>query len=294
GDEVEDVLLEVRAGARDGVDLVLADHLGQRDPELRGAHRAGHRNQHLAATVQVPAPRLGRVDEGGRVEVAEMPCHEVGDRSVHRPCVEVSVRTQRQKVVGAAPTRPWGADRAPNAPDAALPLRIPASHRNVEEGGCAQPAPRRRFREEPALSPRTPPQPAGAFGGLAAPFAPRRPRVRISSAPASVMTAGTTDRKSPSVAPVPSALSHASPAETASAPATLRAALGTAGLAERGAMVSRRPNAATASARSTSRAATQSGRVSHHSGELGLSSSPAPPGPSSSATSRTMAVTCHT
>src|SRR5690606_16758549 len=158
---------------------------------------------------------------------------------------------------------------------------IPASHRNVEEGGCAQPAPRRRLREEPALSPRTPPQPAGAFGGLAAPFAPRRPRVRISSAPASVMTAGTTLKDSPSVAPVPSALNHVSPAETASAPATLRPALGTGRPADRGAMVSKRPNAATANARSTSRAATQSGRVSHHSGEFGVSRSPAPPGPSS-------------
>ena len=48
-DEVEDVLLEVRARAGDGVDLVLPDHLGERQPELGGGHRAGHRQEHLAA-----------------------------------------------------------------------------------------------------------------------------------------------------------------------------------------------------------------------------------------------------
>jgi hypothetical protein len=47
-DEIEDVLLEIRAGAADGVDLVLPDHFRQREAEFRRAHRAGQRHEHLA------------------------------------------------------------------------------------------------------------------------------------------------------------------------------------------------------------------------------------------------------
>ena len=42
--QVEDVLLEVGAGAADRVHLARADHLGERDAELRRAHRAGERD----------------------------------------------------------------------------------------------------------------------------------------------------------------------------------------------------------------------------------------------------------
>ncbi len=40
--QIEDVLLEVGAGAADAVDLALADHLGQRQPDLGGGHGARH------------------------------------------------------------------------------------------------------------------------------------------------------------------------------------------------------------------------------------------------------------
>ena len=40
-DEIEHVLLEIRAGATDGVHLVLPDHFRQREAEFRRAHRAG-------------------------------------------------------------------------------------------------------------------------------------------------------------------------------------------------------------------------------------------------------------
>ncbi len=49
GDEVEDVFFEIRAGAADAVDLVLADHFGQRDTEFGGAHGAGKGDEHFAA-----------------------------------------------------------------------------------------------------------------------------------------------------------------------------------------------------------------------------------------------------
>jgi hypothetical protein len=47
-DEVKNIFLQIRAGADDGVDLVLADHLGERDAEFGRGHRTGERDEHLA------------------------------------------------------------------------------------------------------------------------------------------------------------------------------------------------------------------------------------------------------
>ena len=82
GDEVEQVLLQVRARARDDVDVVAPDHLGEREPELGRRHGAGEGDEHLAAAVDVGAVRLGGVDERGGVEVAVVVAEEVGDRAV--------------------------------------------------------------------------------------------------------------------------------------------------------------------------------------------------------------------
>jgi hypothetical protein len=75
--EVEDVFLEVGAGAADGVDLALPDHLGQRDAELRRAHRAGERQEHHAALIEMAGPGFGRVPHGGGVEVAVVAVDEL-------------------------------------------------------------------------------------------------------------------------------------------------------------------------------------------------------------------------
>ncbi len=82
GDEVEDVLLEVGAGADDGVDLVLADHLGEGEAELGGGHGAGEGDEHLAAGLQVGLVALGGVDEGGGVEVAVVVGQKLRDRAL--------------------------------------------------------------------------------------------------------------------------------------------------------------------------------------------------------------------
>ena len=50
--------------------LSCADHLGERDAELRGDHRAGQRDEHLAALIEVAGPRLGRVLQRRGVEMA--------------------------------------------------------------------------------------------------------------------------------------------------------------------------------------------------------------------------------
>ena len=79
GDEVEDVFFEVGAGADDGVDFVLADHLGEGEAELGGGHGAGEGDEHLAAGLEVGLVAFGGVEQGGRVEVAVVVREKLGD-----------------------------------------------------------------------------------------------------------------------------------------------------------------------------------------------------------------------
>jgi hypothetical protein len=78
-DEVEDVLLEIRAGATDRGDLPLPDHLREREAELGGRHRPRQRDQHLPPLLEV----LVVVDRGslqrGGVEVAVVVVDEARD-----------------------------------------------------------------------------------------------------------------------------------------------------------------------------------------------------------------------
>ena len=86
-DQVVEVFLEVGARARNRVHLALADHLGQREPQLRGAHGTRERDHHLAAAFEVAPVGVGRVDEGRRIEVTEMMANERADgrlRGCHR------------------------------------------------------------------------------------------------------------------------------------------------------------------------------------------------------------------
>ncbi len=82
-DEVEDVFLEVGARAADRVHLAAADHLGERQAQLGGAHGARERDQHLAAAVQVLHVGIGRVDERRAVEMPIVMTDEIRD-SAHR------------------------------------------------------------------------------------------------------------------------------------------------------------------------------------------------------------------
>ena len=68
-------------GARDGVHLAAADHLRERQPELCRAHRAGERDQHLAAGVEMAHVAFGGIDERGAVEVPEVVLDEIRDRA---------------------------------------------------------------------------------------------------------------------------------------------------------------------------------------------------------------------
>ncbi len=79
GHQVEDVLLQVGPGADDEVDLVLADHLGEGEAQLRGAHGPAQGHHHLAALLQEHPVALGGVHQGGGVEVAEVVLHIAAD-----------------------------------------------------------------------------------------------------------------------------------------------------------------------------------------------------------------------
>lgn len=81
GDEVEDVLLKVRTGADDGVDLVLTDHLGEGEAELGRGHGPGEGDEHLAAGLQVGLVTLGRVDQRGGIEMAIVVGEKLRDRA---------------------------------------------------------------------------------------------------------------------------------------------------------------------------------------------------------------------
>ena len=80
-DKIEKVFFQIRAGAGDGVNFVLTNHLGQRNAELGGAHRAGESDHHFAATAKVRDVSIGGIFDHRGVEVPVMPINEFADRT---------------------------------------------------------------------------------------------------------------------------------------------------------------------------------------------------------------------
>jgi hypothetical protein len=81
-DQIKNVFFEVVRRTRHGVDFVLANHVGQREPDLGRTHRAAHREEHFFALAQVLAPALGRVNNGRGIEVPVVVLEERRNRSV--------------------------------------------------------------------------------------------------------------------------------------------------------------------------------------------------------------------
>src|ERR1019366_9896732 len=69
GDEVEDVFLEIGPGAADAVNLVLADHLGERQTQLRGAHGSADGDKHLSAGSQQSVVSICGIHKRRGIEV---------------------------------------------------------------------------------------------------------------------------------------------------------------------------------------------------------------------------------
>jgi hypothetical protein len=57
----------------------VAYHLGEREPELSGAHGTSDRNQHFAAFVQVSGIALGGIFQRCRIEVPVVMRNELGN-----------------------------------------------------------------------------------------------------------------------------------------------------------------------------------------------------------------------
>src|SRR5690606_8862642 len=82
---VEHVFLEVCARTGDGMHLVAADLFGERKAELGGTHRAGERDHHLSAAVQLLEIAVGGIDDGGRIEMPVVVLEKCGYAGVfHR------------------------------------------------------------------------------------------------------------------------------------------------------------------------------------------------------------------
>ena len=79
-DQVENILLQIRARADDGVDFVLTDHRRERDAEFGGGHRARQRHEHLAAGLEVGLIALGRIDQRRGVKMPVMLRDKPGNR----------------------------------------------------------------------------------------------------------------------------------------------------------------------------------------------------------------------
>ena len=74
--EVHDILFQVGAGARNRVNLVLANHFRQALSQLRRTHGASERDHHLATRRQVSLVALGGVFHDRRVEMVVVARHE--------------------------------------------------------------------------------------------------------------------------------------------------------------------------------------------------------------------------
>ena len=80
-DEIVNVLFQIRAGATDGMNFVLTDHLRKGEPHFRRTHRARQGDQHATAIVQQFAIRHGGVFHHGGVEMPIMFVDEFRNRS---------------------------------------------------------------------------------------------------------------------------------------------------------------------------------------------------------------------
>ncbi len=126
--EVEDVFLEVGAGAADGVHLSLANHLGERDSQLRRAHRACERHHHRSTRLEVGDVGERGVVERRGVEVAVVALDEGGNRTQTLALVRdrrgvAGFRRTRKAAHVAMPRRPLCRSDRPRGRNRAVPAR---------------------------------------------------------------------------------------------------------------------------------------------------------------------------
>ena len=78
-DEIEEVLLQIRAGASNGVDFFLPNHFRQRDAQFGSAHRASESDHHFSAAIEMRDVGVRGVFKHCRVEVPVMAVNKLAD-----------------------------------------------------------------------------------------------------------------------------------------------------------------------------------------------------------------------
>ena len=81
GHQVKNILFQVGAGADDEVHLILADHLGEGEAQLGGAHGPRQGDHHPPPLGQVDPVAFRGIHQGRGVEVPEMMLHIAADRA---------------------------------------------------------------------------------------------------------------------------------------------------------------------------------------------------------------------
>ena len=82
-DEIVEILLEVRSGAANCVDLVLADHFREREADLGSAHGPTHGEKQPPARVEQGLPTACRIEYGSGIEMPKVAFEILGDGTGH-------------------------------------------------------------------------------------------------------------------------------------------------------------------------------------------------------------------
>ncbi len=78
--QVEDIFFQIGRGTTDSVNLIVANHLGQRNADLRGAHGPCHGDHHLPALIDKRFVSLRGGQGLASIEVQVVLLHEFADR----------------------------------------------------------------------------------------------------------------------------------------------------------------------------------------------------------------------
>ena len=75
--DIEDILLQIGSCANDAVDFSLANHLGEGNAQLRGAHGACKCHKHNAALIQMAGVGFSGILESSSIKVAVVKVDEL-------------------------------------------------------------------------------------------------------------------------------------------------------------------------------------------------------------------------
>src|SRR5882724_431014 len=77
--EIKKILLQIRSGAGDGMDFVLANHFPQRDAQFRRAHRSRECDHHFSTSIEVSDVGIGSVFQDSGVKMPVVAINELAN-----------------------------------------------------------------------------------------------------------------------------------------------------------------------------------------------------------------------